>query len=75
MDNPQILIRVDPEVYETLQSFGAENQITVPMATRELFQIAFDQWQKGEIALEPTKKSHRYFKSGQTQRKTIRNRR
>lgn len=75
MDNPQILIRVDSEVYETLQSFGAENQITVPYATRELFQIAFDQWQKGKIVLETTKKSRRYFRSGQTQRKTMRGKR
>ena len=73
--NTQILIRIDPEVYETLQTFGAENQITVPYATRELFQIAFEKWRKGEIVLEPTKKSRRYFRSGQTQRKTMRDRR
>jgi bifunctional DNA-binding transcriptional regulator/antitoxin component of YhaV-PrlF toxin-antitoxin module len=71
MDKPQVLIRLDPEVYETLQSFGVENQFTVPYAARELFQLAFDQWQKGKIVLEPTKKSRRYFRSGQTQRQTI----
>jgi len=67
-NSTSILLRLSPEVYEVLEHFGAENQISVPSSACELFQQAFEQWRKGKISIEVTEKSRRYYKAGQTQR-------
>lgn len=67
--NTSILLRLSPEIYEVLETFGAENQFTVPFAAKELFQRAFEQWRNGTIVLKTSEKSRRYFRSGQTQRR------
>jgi len=70
-----VLLPLPYDVYDSLQKYGEELQVSVHFVSKELLLQAFEQWRAGKINVTPTKRATAFYRSGLKLRETLRKKR
>jgi hypothetical protein len=62
-----VLLHLSPEIFEVLEQYGNEKQISPHYIGKQLFLQAFEQWQNGKLDIKATERARSYYRRGQKQ--------
>lgn len=66
-NSTSVLLQLGSEVYNELEHFGAEQQVSVHHAAKVLLLQGFELWKAGKLNIEVTEKARDYYRRGQKQ--------
>jgi hypothetical protein len=59
--NYSICLHLPPDIYEALEHFGKEEQVSVHHSAQALLMAGFDLWRKGQFDVPVTEQAQRYY--------------
>ncbi len=64
-----VLLHLDPEIYEVLEHFGIEHRVSVHHSAGNLLMQAYELWRKGKLDIEITDKARKNYGKSRTGKK------